>query len=160
MDIVNSFELRVIFQIFLAAILGGIVGIEREHAKKAAGTRTYALVSLGAAFFTIISRYGFKEFIDLQGFDPSRIASQVVVGVGFLGAGLIIFRGLKVEGLTTAAGLWVAAAIGMAVGVEFYLIAVFASLFVFVIIAGMKALNLEGWLERHLGRGAEEPKEK
>lgn len=114
-------------QLVLAVILGSLVGFEREIAKKTAGIRTFALVALGAALFSIISKYAFKEFWGVPGFDPSRIASQVVVGIGFLGAGLIIFKESRLQGLTTAAGLWVSAAIGMAVGFRLYPIAVFAT---------------------------------
>lgn len=115
-------------QLFLAIILGAAIGLERELARKTAGMRTFALVSLGACLFSIISKYAFKEFWGVPGFDPSRIASQVVVGIGFLGGGLIILRQEKLQGLTTAAGLWVSAAIGMAVGFSLYSIAVFTTI--------------------------------
>lgn len=115
------------WQLLLAVILGAAIGLERELARKTAGMRTFALVSMGACLFSIISKYAFKEFWGVPGFDPSRIASQVVVGIGFLGGGLIILRQDKVRGLTTAAGLWVSAAIGMAVGFSLYSIAVFAT---------------------------------
>lgn len=119
---------EIFWQLVLAVILGSLIGFEREIAKKTAGIRTFALVALGAALFSVISKYGFKEFWGVPGFDPSRIASQVVVGIGFLGAGMIIFRGSRLQGLTTAAGLWVSAAIGMAVGFRLYAIAIFAAL--------------------------------
>lgn len=102
-------------------------------AKKGAGIRTYALVTLGSCLFSYLSKYGFSEFLGLSGFNPSAIASQVVSGVGFIGAGLIIFRSRTVSGLTTAAGLWVAAAIGMAVGLRFYTIAFFATVLTLII---------------------------
>ncbi len=114
-------------QLVLAVVLGSLVGFEREIARKTAGIRTFALVALGSALFSIISKYAFKEFWGVPGFDPSRIASQVVVGIGFLGAGLIIFKESRLQGLTTAAGLWVSAAIGMAVGFRLYSIAIFAT---------------------------------
>ena len=121
---------------FLAAVLGAFLGVERELARKTAGLRTYALVSMGSALFSIISTIAFKEFIGSTSFDPSRIASQVVVGIGFIGAGLIVFHNSRIQGLTTAAGLWVAAAIGMAVGYKFYAIAVFtAFLTIFIFVA-------------------------
>lgn len=137
-----------LFQLFLAAVLGTVVGIERELAGKTAGMRTYALVSLGSALFSLMSVLAFKEFIGSTGFDPSRVASQIVVGVGFIGAGVIIFNKERVQGITTAAGLWVAAAIGMAVAYKFYVVAVFATLltlFIFVI-----WWHIERYLEKKL----------
>lgn len=125
-------------QILLAAFLGALVGAERELARKPAGIRTYALVSMGACLFTIISIFA-GEFArnilnDSSAFtDIARIAAQVVVGIGFLGAGLAIFHGEKVRGLTTAAGVWVAAAIGMAVGFRMYSVAIFTTFVVLLI---------------------------
>lgn len=118
----------------LAAILGGILGFEREVEHKAAGIRTYALVALGSCLFTVISRLAFGG----GSFDPSRIASQIVVGVGFLGAGVIFLREGHVEGLTTAAGLWVTAAIGMAAGVGLYAIAVATTVVVLILLSVVK----------------------
>lgn len=120
-------------QLAFAVFLGMLVGIERTLAGKTAGMRTFALVALGSALFTIISQVAFAEFYGRPGFDPSRIASQIVVGIGFLGAGLIIHNDKKPRGLTTAAGLWVTAAIGMAVGYRLYAIATFAALLTVVI---------------------------
>lgn len=120
--------LEVFGQLVLATILGAFVGLERELSKKAAGLRTFALVSLGAAFFTIISIMVGGQFYHTDSlFDVSRIPSQIVLGVGFIGGGLIIFHHSQLRGLTTAAGLWVAAAIGMAVGFKIYLLAVFTT---------------------------------
>ena len=121
-------------QLVLATILGAFVGLERELSKKAAGMRTFALVSLGAAFFTIISIIASEKFSDTKYlFDVSRIPAQIVLGVGFIGAGLIIFHRSQLRGLTTAAGLWVAAAIGTAVGFKIYLLAVFTTFLVVLI---------------------------
>lgn len=114
-------------QVALATLLGAMIGIERELARKNAGMRTFALVSAGSALFSIISQLAFENFIG-SSYDPSRIASQVVVGIGFIGAGSILSTQNKVRGLTTAAGLWVSAAIGMAVAYKLYSIAVFATL--------------------------------
>ncbi len=110
-------------QLLLALFLGATIGIEREVAHKSAGMRTHALVALGSALFTIISR-------SLTGptIDPTRIAAQIVTGIGFLGAGMIVFDQSRVKGLTTAAGVWTAAAIGMAVGFDMNALAVFASI--------------------------------
>lgn len=121
-------------QLTLAVFLGAIIGLERELAGKTAGVRTYALVALGSCLFSYISKYGFVEFWGVPGFDPSRIASQIVVGVGFIGAGLIIFKEEKLLGLTTAAGLWVSAAIGMAVGFRLYQLAVSATVLTLVVL--------------------------
>ncbi len=110
-------------QLLLAATLGAAIGIEREIANKSAGLRTHALVALGSALFTIISQSVSGPYID-----PTRIAAQIVTGIGFLCAGLIVFDKSKVKGLTTAAGVWTAAAIGMAVGFHLYSVAIFATL--------------------------------
>lgn len=112
-----------VLHVVLAIILGGILGWQRENWGKSAGPRTYALVAGGSALFTILS-------VNAFGSDISRIASQIVVGIGFLGAGTILHKENKVEGLTTAAGLWMVAAIGMAVGVEYYVLASVVSLLV------------------------------
>ena len=106
MDMILEITLR----LFVALLLGGVIGIEREYRSKEAGFRTHFLVALGSALFCIVSQYGFG--FDLK--DSSRVAAQVVSGIGFLGAGTIIFQKNAVRGLTTAAGLWVTAAIGLA----------------------------------------------
>jgi putative Mg2+ transporter-C (MgtC) family protein len=108
----------------LAAVLGGAIGFERELRDREAGLRTHLLVCLGSALFTIVSAYGFRDFLtggdQVIRADPTRIAAQIVTGIGFLGAGAIIRQGLTVRGLTTAATLWVAAAIGIACGAGYY----------------------------------------
>ena len=108
----------------LAAALGAAVGLEREIREREAGLRTHLLVSLGACLFVLVSGYAWRDFTFSQRsgvtFDPTRVAAQIVSGIGFLGAGAIIVRGLSVRGLTTAATLWVVAAIGMASGTGFY----------------------------------------
>jgi len=120
--------LEVALRLVLAAALGGAVGLERELREREAGLRTHLLVSVGAAVFTVVSAYGFADFdYSARGgitLDPTRIAAQVVTGIGFLGAGAIIRQGLSVRGLTTAATLWVVAAIGMASGAGYYSVAV------------------------------------
>ncbi|HKT43526.1 MAG TPA: MgtC/SapB family protein [Gaiellaceae bacterium] len=113
----------------VAAGLGGAVGLERELRERQAGLRTHLVVCVGAALFTLVSAYGFRDVVE-QGrivVDPTRIAAQIVSGIGFLGAGAIIRQGLSVRGLTTAATLWLVAAIGMAVGAGFYSGAVIAT---------------------------------
>lgn len=143
-----QFEMFV--QIALAFGLGGLLGLQREYSHKAAGLRTYSLVAVGAALFTIISLNGFNEFLlmDASRYDPSRIASNIVVGIGFLGAGVIIFRGVKVEGLTTAAGMWIAAGIGMAIGVKMYALAIFTTFLVFLVLEVLGKFDFESWLRR------------
>jgi putative Mg2+ transporter-C (MgtC) family protein len=115
-------------RVAVAAALGGAVGLERELREREAGFRTHMLVSVGSALFTLVSAYGFREFLVGGGAviraDPTRIAAQIVTGIGFLGAGAIIRQGLSVRGLTTAATLWVVAAIGMASGAGYYSAAV------------------------------------
>lgn len=127
-------NLEIFGQLLLAMLLGSLIGLERRMAGKKAGMRTFALVSLGAALFSIISKYAFEDFWGVPGFDPSRIASQVVVGIGFIGAGVIIFQRSAVKGLTTAAGMWVSAAIGMAVGFKMYGIALFSTVLTITIL--------------------------
>jgi putative Mg2+ transporter-C (MgtC) family protein len=115
---------EVLLRLALAAVLGAAIGLERELREREAGLRTHLLVSVGSALFTIVSAYGFREFLVNGGAvvraDPTRIAAQIVTGIGFLGAGAIIRQGLSVRGLTTAATLWVVAAIGMAAGAGYY----------------------------------------
>ena len=113
-----------LLRLALAAALGGAVGLEREFREREAGFRTHMLVSVGSALFTIASAYGFRDFLvsggNLVRTDPTRIAAQIVTGIGFLGAGAIIRQGLSVRGLTTAATLWVVAAIGLTTGAGYY----------------------------------------
>jgi putative Mg2+ transporter-C (MgtC) family protein len=119
---------EVLIRVGLAAALGGAIGLEREIREREAGLRTHMLVSVGAALFTLVSAYAWSDFrfSTPEGivFDPTRIAAQIVSGIGFLGAGAIIRQGLSVRGLTTAATLWVVAAIGMAAGAGYYAAAV------------------------------------
>ena len=140
-------QTEIFIQLVLAVVLGGFVGLEREWRRKEAGLRTHSLVCLGAALFTIVSIESVELFSPENiAFDPSRIVGQLVLGVGFLGAGVIIFRERHVEGLTTAAGLWVTAAIGAAIGFHFYAIAVFAALLALLTFSVMK------WFEGKLPR--------
>ena len=117
---------EIIGRLALAAALGGLIGLEREYRGYAAGVRTMALVCMGSALFS--------DNTGLFGGDPSRVAAQVVSGIGFLGAGLILREGGSVRGITTAATIWTTAAVGMAVGAQVYLVAVFASLFAIILL--------------------------
>ncbi len=121
-------------QVVLAFLLGAIVGLERRVDHKEAGPRTHGLVSAGAALFALISLNAFDSHLLAAGVDVSRIMSQVVTGVGFLGAGMIILRDDRIRGLTTAAGLWVCAAIGMAVAVQWYVVAIFTTIFLVIVL--------------------------
>ncbi|MBI2624837.1 MAG: MgtC/SapB family protein [Candidatus Nealsonbacteria bacterium] len=136
-------EIKIFLQILLAALLGGIVGIEREHKGKEAGLRTCILVAVGATLFTTISLSAFNSYIGMSGvsFDPSRIVGQVVLGIGFIGAGLIIHREHRVEGLTTAAGIWTVAAIGAAVGVKLYILAILSTFLIVAILTGLHLIE-------------------
>ena len=135
-------EQELILRIALAAVLGGLIGLEREYRSKEAGFRTHFLVALGAALFMIVSAYGFSDvqMTEAHRWDVSRIAAQVVSGIGFIGAGTIIFRKSEnvVSGLTTASGLWVVAAIGLACGGGMYLVATVSTL---LVLAGFEAFN-------------------
>jgi putative Mg2+ transporter-C (MgtC) family protein len=128
----------ILLRLFLAFLTGAIMGFERErvykdiHRQKAAGFRTYSLVCFGSCLFGLASIYGFSSFGVNQ--DPGRVAAQVVTGMGFLGAGAIMKFNGKVEGLTTAAGMWVASAIGLMFSAGMYVAAVLAALFAYLIL--------------------------
>lgn len=116
---------ELILRLFLGGMMGGLIGMEREFRAKEAGIRTHFIVALGSALFMIISQYAFGDSVR---FDASRVAAQVVSGIGFIGAGVIIFQKNVVRGITTAAGLWVSAAIGLACGAGMFPVAVAATL--------------------------------
>jgi len=138
MGFLNPENLELLKQLVLAAALGAFIGIERGLSHKTAGMRTYSLVSLGACLFTLVSLtipdVAFSTSVTT---DVSRIAAQIVTGVGFIAAGIILHRGVNImgRGVTTAAGIWVAAAIGMAVGFKLYTISVFTSILVVIILS-------------------------
>jgi putative Mg2+ transporter-C (MgtC) family protein len=145
-------DATLVYRILIAAGLGAAIGFERERKDRPAGLRTHVLVALGACLFTVVSAYGFEEFVGRDApraaqLDPSRIASQIVVGIGFLGGGTILrYRG-SIRGLTTAATLWVTAAVGLAVGAGAYIPA--------VVVAGVSlvALIALGPVERRARAG-------
>jgi putative Mg2+ transporter-C (MgtC) family protein len=122
--------LELVLRLVVAAVLGGLVGLERERLEWAAGMRTHALVSLGSALFMVVSIFGFSDILNEQHviLDPSRVAAQVASGIGFIGAGTIIFRREIIKGLTTAASIWAVAAVGLAVGGGMFLAAISATL--------------------------------
>lgn len=123
----NTITYEFVLRLFVAAMLGGVIGLEREYRAKEAGFRTHFLVALGSGLFMILSQFGFYDVLghyEQVSLDPSRIASQVVTGIGFIGAGTIIFQKHVVRGLTTAAGLWVTSAIGMTAGAGMYVLSI------------------------------------
>ena len=125
---------EIIIRLFVALILGMVIGAERLFVHKEAGMKTHALVSLGSALFVIISEIIAIKYASVGGFDPTRIASQIIVGIGFLGAGSIMLQGDRLRGLTTAGGLWVTAGVGMATGFGFYNLAVITTLLVLFVL--------------------------
>lgn len=130
-------------RLLLAVLLGGLVGIERERKNSAAGLRTHILVCLGSCLIMVLSMYGFSAFADEPNvrLDPARLAAQVITGVGFLGAGTILFTGKMITGLTTAASVWVVMAIGLAVGAGFYMPAGLTALLVLLILWGLNIVE-------------------
>lgn len=123
------------FKLLLSLILGSIIGLERRRKGQIAGMRTFALICMGATLAMLVSIYIPQEYMGLKNGDPGRIAAQVISGIGFLGAGAIIQMKGSVKGLTTAAGIWMTASIGLAVGAGMYLVAIIAVLFILFILA-------------------------
>jgi putative Mg2+ transporter-C (MgtC) family protein len=128
-------ELEIIWRLGLALVLSSAIGVEREIGQKSAGLRTYSLVGVGSAVFMLVSTYGFHDAIGQTHttLDPSRVAAQIVSGIGFIGGGIIFVRRDTVRGLTTAAGVWVTAAVGMAAGGDLPLIAIATTIIYFVV---------------------------
>ncbi len=129
-----SVNIDFIIRIGVAGLLGAIIGIEREIRSKEAGLKTHFLVAVGSALIMVVSKYAFSDIMneDHMALDPSRIAAQVVSGVGFLGAGTIIIQKQAVKGLTTAAGLWATAGIGLAIGAGMYVVGIGATILVLI----------------------------
>ncbi len=149
---VNGVEITTtsaLVRLTLSLILGSLVGMERKRKGQIAGIRTFALISMGATLAMILSIYVPQEYMGLKNGDPGRIAAQVITGIGFLGAGAIIQMKGSVRGLTTAAGIWMVATIGMTVGVGMYVVAFVATAFILFIL-----LTLER-IEHRIGVGAE-----
>lgn len=136
-------EIEMLVRLLGAAFLGSLIGLERERLLWAAGIRTHMLVCVGSCLIMIVSQYGFSHILtqDHVVLDPSRVAAQVVSGIGFLGAGAILARGEIVRGLTTAASIWTVAAIGLAVGGGLYLAAGASTIIILIILAGIKPLE-------------------
>lgn len=136
---VFSEEFQILIQLFLAVILGSLIGLEREFKGKQAGLQTYGLVALGACIFTILSFKLFNSFSLAPNitFDPSRVIQAIAIGIGFIGAGVIFRQTSGVVGLTTAAGLWATAAVGISCGAKFYFLAILGAVFSLLILAGL-----------------------
>ncbi|MCQ2238338.1 MAG: MgtC/SapB family protein [Bacteroidaceae bacterium] len=151
-DLINSSEVNAVnafFKLTLSFLLGAIIGLERRRKGQFAGMRTFAIISMGATLAMLVSIYIPQEYMGLKNGDPGRIAAQVISGIGFLGAGAIIQMKGSVRGLTTAAGIWIAACIGLAVGAGMYLIAIMAcALIIFILV------NMESY-EHKIFRGGE-----
>ncbi|MCI8589223.1 MAG: MgtC/SapB family protein [Clostridiales bacterium] len=124
----NWFFLTCVIRILLAVVCGGVIGIERSHRQKGAGIRTHIIIALGAAVMMIVSKYGFYDVLkDGLSADPSRIASNIMTGMGFIGAGVIFVKNTSIKGLTTAAGLWATSGVAMAIGAGLYTVGIFTT---------------------------------
>ncbi|MDE6086032.1 MAG: MgtC/SapB family protein [Muribaculaceae bacterium] len=130
-----------IFKMLLSLVLGSIVGFERKRKGQSAGLRTFALIAMGATLAMLLSIYVPQEYLGLKNGDPGRIAAQVISGIGFLGAGAIIQMKGSVKGLTTAAGIWMVATLGMAVGVGMYLVSIVATLLILFILVQLERIE-------------------
>ena len=137
-----SHDLELLARLLLAAVLGGAIGAERELNDQPAGLRTHMLLTIGACLFTLISAYGFG-----RGTDPSRIAAQIVTGIGFLGGGAIVRHGLTVKGVTTAASIWATASVGVAIGAGSYVLGVGGAVLVVGTLFGLRRADvvLQRW---------------
>ncbi len=151
-DSINSVEVNTLSSIYklgLSLLLGSVVGFERKRKGQSAGVRTFALISMGATLAMILSVYVPQEYIGLKNGDPGRIAAQVITGIGFLGAGAIMQMKGSVRGLTTAAGIWMVATIGMAVGAGMYILSIVATSLILFILVQLERI------EHRLSVGAE-----
>jgi len=137
-----SHDLELLARLLLAAVLGGAIGAERELNDQPAGLRTHMLLTIGACLFTLISAYGFG-----RGTDPSRIAAQIVTGIGFLGGGAIVRHGLTVKGVTTAASIWATASVGVAIGAGSYVLGIGGAILVVGTLFGLRRADevLQRW---------------
>jgi len=152
-----AFDAEIFFRLVVSMLLGLVIGIEREITNKTAGLRTHILVCLGSTVFTILSIYSFACIGSSDGMrlvhDPSRVAAQIVTGIGFIGGGAVLHYGINIFGITTAATLWVTASIGMAVGTGAYSVAIFATLFTFIVLVAVRKFENK-FLTRDTSRGA------
>lgn len=149
---VNAVEVNTVgsvYKLVLSMLLGAVVGYERKRKGQSAGVRTFSLISMGATLAMLLSIYVPQEYMGLKNGDPGRIAAQVITGIGFLGAGAIIQMKGSVRGLTTAAGIWMVAIIGMAVGLGMHWLSVVASLLILFILVQLERI------EEYISRGSE-----
>lgn len=146
MALLHYFQVEYIVRILIAGLCGGVIGYERKNRMKEAGIRTHFIVAVGAALMMVVSKYGFDDLIGVHNIsiDPSRVAAQIVSGIGFLGAGVIFIQSQTVIGLTTAAGLWATSGIGMAIGSGLYSIGIAST--VIIIVAQMFLHKRFNWL--------------
>lgn len=148
---ITSIEVNTIgavFKMVLSMLLGAVVGFERKRKGQTAGVRTFSLISMGATLAMLLSIYVPQEYMGLKNGDPGRIAAQVITGIGFLGAGAIIQMKGSVRGLTTAAGIWMVAIIGMAVGVGMYVLSIVASALILLVLVRLEKV------EQRVSRGS------
>ena len=132
-------QLQPFLQLLLAALLGGLIGLEREYKRKEAGLKTFSLICVGACFFTLVASYLASHQSYL--IDPARVIQAVAIGIGFVGSGIIIYRKGEIEGLTTAAALWATAAIGIGVGIKLYFLAILGTFLTIGILAGFRLIE-------------------
>lgn len=127
-------ELEHLLRILIAGLCGALIGYERKSRRKEAGTRTHFIVAVGSALIMVISKYGFMDLEGRDGvqIDPTKVASEIVSGIGFLGAGMIFMRKYTINGLTTAAGMWATAGVGMAMGAGLYILGIIATLLIYL----------------------------
>ena len=130
-------QIQLFWQLLLAAVLGGAIGLEREYKGREAGLKTFSLVSFGACLFTLVANY----LASSSQADPARVVQAVAIGIGFIGSGVIIYRKAQVEGLTTAAGLWAVAAIGVGVGVKLYFLTILGTLLIIGILEAFRLIE-------------------
>jgi len=139
----EAFEVNIFLQVLIAALLGALIGVERKYKRKEAGLKTFSLVSLGSCLFTVLGIYisSNSYLFSASQVDPIRIIQAIAIGIGFIGSGLIIYHKFQVEGLTTAAALWASAGIGIAVGLNLYLLALLVSLLTILILSGFRHIE-------------------
>lgn len=148
--------IEIVKQLLLALVLGGLIGYERERSHKTAGMRTHALIALSAALLTILSVHGFSELANADKVDPTRVMSNIVVGIGFIGGGVILKRGSHVRGITTAATLLTVAIIGITVGLLFNVVAIITTIIVYLVLSLLWRLERKMDTSRHYGDTPEE----
>jgi putative Mg2+ transporter-C (MgtC) family protein len=149
--VVRDIDYITIARVFVAFILGGLVGFERERVQRPAGLRTHMLVAAGSACFTVASIYGFQGLGANS--DPARLAAQIITGIGFLGAGAIFRTGDTVKGITTASSIWITAAIGILVGVGMIYLAVFTTIMTWIVLFVIKTVEVR--FERNQRRSSD-----